>query len=243
MGVILSYAILLLVIAMIACVVYLLVYQHVINKRLSRQKTDGKKLLSPGAFFIAALGVALLIFGIGTAVMYLSAGSSPDIDDKHLNATYDYTVHDSNNIQDSYAAGYSTEKNAGYERHEETVGDIKFIYFSSKDSFDIFHPSYIIFAEYIGNDTSVVSYGYDGSFLSNTGTKICSKGASGAVIQDSICITGSASLDCIFSLTIYLYNDSGMISMQNDKEQTSSNNSKYAVTYSTLDINVNSPQD
>lgn len=243
MGIVLSYAALLLIIAVAACVVYLLVYQHVINKRLYERNTNEKRLLSPGAFSIAVFGAVLLIFGIGTAVMRLSAGSSPGIDDKYLKATYDYTVHDSGNIQGSYAAGYSTEKNAGYERHEETIGDIRFIYFTSKDSFDIFHPSYIIFAQYIGDDTSVASYGYDGSFLSNTGAKICSKGASGADMQDSICITGSASLDCTFSLTIYLYNDSGMISMQNDQEQTSSNNAKDAVTYSTLDVNVSSPQD
>ncbi len=242
MGIILSYAALLLVIMVVACIVYLLVYQHVINKRLYEQKTDGKKLLSPRTFSIAALVAVLLIFGIGTAVMRLSVGSSTGIENKYLNATYDFTVHSSGNIVDSYAAGYSTEKNAGYERHEETIGDIKFIYFTSKDSFDIFHPSYIIFAEYVGNDTSVVSYGYDGRYLSDAGTKICSKGASGAKIQKSICITGSASLDCTFSLTIYLYDDSGMISMQKDKEQTDSNNFKYAVTYSTLNIDVRLPQ-
>lgn len=241
MGIVLSYAAVLLITAVIACIVYLFVYQHVINKRLSEQKTDGKRLLSPRTFLIAVLVAALLLFGIGT--VRLSAGNSPQLDDPYLHAVYDYTVHDSGNMQGSYASGYSTERNAGYERHEETVGDIRFVYFTSEEPFDIFHPSYIIFAEYTGKDASVVSYGYNGSYLTDTGTEICSKGASGAPMRSRICITGSASMDCVFSLTVYLYDDSGMISMKNDTEQTGSNNPDYAVTCGTLNINVRLPRE
>lgn len=241
MSVIISYAVVLLVTVIVACVVYLFGYQHIINRRLSERKTDGKRLLSPRAFSVAALVATLLLFGIGTAVMRLHNDNSSQIDDKYLNATYDYTVYNSGNIQNSYAAAYSTEKNIGYERHEETIGDIKFIYFTSKDPFDIFHPSYIIFAEYIGGDDSVIAYGYDGNYLTDTGVKICGKGASGSEMQDSICITGSASLDCVFSLTIYLYNESGIISMKNDGNLAGDDSAKYALTDSTLNINVKLP--
>jgi len=232
------------VIAIIVVAVIAVYYNHytrIINQRLKEQVSDGKKVWSPATVAIITAFFGLVLFSITVLLVRINSPTS-SIDDRYFQAQYDYEAYAPEYIQQGYLSGFSIAENAGYTKHEETTGDIKYTYFISNERYDIFHPAFIIFVEYIGTG-DIISYGIQGAFLTDTSETICGKGFSGADVSDYVCIIGNTSVDCIFQISLYYYDEDGGIALLQDETIMNSNSESYSTAFGAINIEINRPQE
>ncbi|MGL6202295.1 MAG: hypothetical protein ACRC3H_25555 [Lachnospiraceae bacterium] len=242
MGITILFIALVIIIITIAVIaVYYSHYTHIINMRLKEQTSSEKKIWPPSTVAIVTSFAGLALFSITILLIRLN-GSASDIDDRYLQSQYDYNVFAPEDMQQGYLSNLSMSENAGYTKYEKTAGDIKFTYFISNESYDIFHPAFILFAEYIGT-SNIVNYGVQGDFLTDTHDSIAGKGFSGAEVSDYICVVGNTSIDCVFQLSLYYYDENNSINLQQDKTIMTGNNENHSTASGTINIELDRPQE
>jgi len=218
---------------------YYLYYSKAINKRLKERPQNRKRMLSPKTVVIVAIITALLLFSVSVLLVRMKQSEAINIGEQYLTAQYDYEVFTPQEMQQGYLESYSIDNNIGYKKHEEILGDIKFTYFVSLGSYDVYHPAFIIYVQYIGQE-DIVSFGYQGDYLTNEHIKIAGKEGAGADAQEYICILGNTSIDCIFQLSLFYYGADGDMSVNKDLNtagtDATGNNADYAIAAETIRI-------
>jgi hypothetical protein len=219
--------------------VYYYRYTRIINKRLQGQITDAKKLWAPAKVAVVTAFAGLLLFCVIVLLIRMNSAGANRIDDSYLNALYSYEVYAPEDMRQGYLSNFSIYENAGYKKAEETIQDIKYTYFISGEKFDICHPAFIVFAEYIG-EYDIVSYGIQGTYLTTEREPVYGTASSGADAPGYICVIGNASINCVFELSLYYYDEKGTEALnQNHGQYAMTGNSKeLASVCSTLNIAV-----
>lgn len=205
MTTILLYAALLAGAAVVACIVYFVVYQSVINRRLREGQRQGRRLPAPGMFAVGTVVFILLLFGGGSLLIRLSQPEPPSLGASALIPTYDFNVYGPEDMT-GYRAGYDLEQNPGYTRQVQTQGQVRLTTFTTTQPYDAFHPTYILFAEYLGD---AATYDFHGAFLDLEGKELCSKGAGGADVSGPACVLVATSANSPFALTLDYYGETG----------------------------------
>ncbi len=215
------------IMAIVIIVLYMIFYMYRINKQLRDDTRKSCKLPSPLTFLIVTV-IVMLVAVTGSA-LNMASGYEVKVPEEYMVATYEYRDYNPNQMTGCRSL-YSLDENPGYSKTVEQKGDIKFSVFTRTDSFDIFHPSFIIYAEYTGiND--ILYRGVLGSFYMPDGILIRGpKGNAGYAYEDYICIIGSATVQSTFELSIYLY-DADTFSKSEDM-------SEYAEAWETIMIQV-----
>ena len=239
--VILLIAVAIVIVAVAVVAVYYFSYTRIINTRLQGQISNGKKLWSPAKVAIVTAFIGLILFSSIVLLIRMNNTEANSIDDQYLNSIYSYEVYSPEDMGRGYLGSFSVSENIGYTKTEETIGDIKYTNFISNDKFDIYHPAFIIFAEYVG-ESDVVSYGVQGTYLTTTHEPIFGTGSSGADVPDYICIIGNTSIDCIFQLSLYYYDKDGRIALNQSENVTNGNSPELASAYATMNIIIDRSQ-
>lgn len=234
-------AVAIIIVAIAVVAIYYLHYYRVINKRLKEQPENGKRMLSPKTVGIFTVIAALLLFSISVLVVRINQSDAARIDEKYMTAQFDYDLFTPQEMQHGFLENYSINDNAGYEKHEEILGEIKFTYFVSNSAYNVFHPAFIIFAEYIGPE-DIVTLGFQGDFLTNERVPVVGKGGSGTDAQEYICILGNTSIDCVFQLSLFYYDADGDMAVNNELDtagtDATGNNADYTAAAATITIDI-----
>lgn len=185
--------------------IYFLFYKRRVNKVLASGAVKPKRLLSPLSFSVCLIIVVLIVFGgISVARSLLAKNEPANMDDRYFNAVYNFDAYNKDEMSEKYLSSYSIDENEGYTKYTEKKGDILFTFFIRNDSYDTYHPSYLIFVQYTGR-LNVKYYGLEGDFLTSSGSVICGKGFAGPPVQDYFMVIGNTSIDCSFSLEVAYY--------------------------------------
>lgn len=226
-------AFIIIVIALVIVLTYYLYYTRTINRQLKNRQTLDRKLLSPASVGIMMIIATLFAVSVATMVIYYSGQNYQYIDDQY-EEQYHFQVYSPAEMDKGYLRQFSIESNEGYEKHEEIIDDVKFTYFTSQDSYDTYHPSFIVYAEYIG-EKNVLTYSYDGYYLTEEYENIAVKIGSDAYVEDYICILGNTPTSSIFLLSVYYCDPEEISDKYNDPEYVG----KGEVARGILEVRVN----
>ena len=102
---------------------------------------------------------------------------------------------------------YSIEENAGYTKEEKVIDDVKYTTFISTEGTDALHPSFLIYAEYIGEGTPKY-HDANVSFQTFEGHEMATATVGGGESKDTtVCIVGNAFTDSNISCIVDFYDD------------------------------------
>ncbi len=135
-------------------IVYKVIYNLVIKRRLSQGLVDGRQWPSPKSILLSVLIAILLI------IIVISSIGIPNKDTSSIKTNYNQlcnvVTHTSDELNGTamgiYKNAYSTGKLSGYTKEEQTKGNFHYICFKSDDGYDALHPAFVMFVEYIGSD-------------------------------------------------------------------------------------------
>ena len=210
----------------VASVLYWLFYQHRINKQLHGETARTRRLLSPLVFTVITAFVVLIVyFGVAFALMPRDPITIRS-QQEYFNGIYDSEKYDSNEMT-GYRSLYSMDENPGYRKSLIKRGNIQFTCFIREDGPDFYHPSFIIYAQYLG-DKDILRTGYHGYFFTPYDVNLGGKGSTVGEYNDYICIIGTATKQSRFEMTVYLY----------DSDQKSEDMNEYAVESETISIQI-----
>lgn len=178
-------------------VVYSVLYRRSINKRLSDPQS-GRRMWSPLRVCIVTVITALAVFAMIAGTI---ASHNPPVSTGGAYAAV-YRPEDGEN---QYLRVYSIERNSGYAKHVQRIGDVKYTYFISEETYDSCHPAFLIYAEQIGNAKR--SYcDANCSFQAMDGKEFYSVSASEEKNEPFLCLAGNAPVDCKISCVVEYYN-------------------------------------
>lgn len=205
-SIILVFAAGLLIATILIISLYLVYYRSVINRRLSDSTyVQDRKLWSPMRVCLTTVIGALSVFAIICIILLIGKSNVPSVSESESN--YNAEILLPEKMQEGYLSTYSIEKNAGYEKREKVIDNVKYTYFISKEEADAFHPYFLIYAEYLGDNTAKY-YNAEISFQTYDGNEITSRMVGGCEINDTVvCIVGNAFSDCNVSCIVEFYNE------------------------------------
>jgi len=212
----------------VASVIYWLFYRHRINKQLHDETPRTRRLLSPLAFtVITVLVVSIAYICVAAATLAVNKDSAAArSSQEYFEATYDFQDYSAHEMI-GYRSLYSMDENPGYTKTAFKQGNIQFTCFIREDTPDFYHPSFIIYAQYLGNKNILYS-GNMGYFFTPHDINMGGKGSAGGEYNDYICVLGTATKQSRFELTIYLY----------DSNKKSEDMGEYAVERETIAIQI-----
>lgn len=192
------------IVAIAVVTIYFVIYRHSINKRLCEPQ-NSKKMWSPLKACIVTIITALVVFG---AIMGIFAGSnqSKSIGDAYKQASYNADIYQPQEMGNGYLRMYSTAENPGYTKYIKDIGNVRYTYFISDETYNSYHPAFLIFAEYIGN-AKMAYYDADCSFQTMDGKEIYSVSAGEGENKKYVCFIGNASVDCSISCIVDYYDE------------------------------------
>ncbi|MGN1343059.1 MAG: hypothetical protein ACI4U3_00670 [Traorella sp.] len=176
--------------------IYYQAYKRNVNQSLV-DSSKSKKMISP--FF---MGILCIIGGLVIYVIISLAFSNNQSENPYLNASYAFDTYYEEDIE-GYLSVYSIDENAGYDKQEEVVNNTRYTIFTREDSYDTYHPSFIIYVEYLG-DLDLVGMDLQGTFYDDEMKLICGKGFGGSY-HEKLMVVGDSSIECYFELELYYY--------------------------------------
>ena len=170
-------------------IVYTAIYNAKIKQRLEKGITTGRQWPQPKNIVLIILIVALSISCIVTILTSFPRTRYPDVNVNNIGTIESYLSSEREGTPyEHYIQAYETGKLTGYTLTEATEDEFSYKYFRSEDYFNLLHPSFVLFVDYIGSDelngfidSSSVSYGTE---LGVEG-KICGE------TSDYFCIIGN----------------------------------------------------
>lgn len=191
------------VLAVLTSGAYYLFYRAEVNKRLNSSRAGDKKLWSPLKVCLASVIGALSVFAAICLVQY--AANSAPWDGQTQLKTYHARFFSREEMREGYLRQYSVNENKGYRRTEKRIDDVKYTYFISEQDADAFHPAFIIYAQYVGEDNPQF-YDVSISFLADDGTEVSGMMVGGCETGEPIvCAVGNSFTDCGISFIADFY--------------------------------------
>jgi len=201
-------AVIAIVVIVAAAVLYRIYYQRRINRQLHDEAARPRRLLSPLAFTIITAFVVMLAF-IGL-ITYIALASGADrVPEEYRNAIYKFNAFRTSELT-GYRSHYSIEHNPGYTKSVEQHGDIRFTIFVREAGFDHYHPSFIVFFEYTGDEEVTWSAAL-GSYYTPDGNWIRHSGNGGMDFTDIFFGVGTSSIRSTVEVTAFFYGDGDIV--------------------------------
>lgn len=206
----------------ISLIVYTKLYNAKINRQLQQGITTGRQWPKPETVVLIVFGVCFLAaFVVDNACSGQSQSTGVSVNDY-----MDYVSYTSTDIKgtvyEQYTKAFETGELAGYEKIEKTEDNFHYIYFLSEKDYNILHPKFIMFVEYVGEENAVCYM--DASRVYRTeDTSFGSAG--GGDVADYYCVIGNMNLDEIvgFKYTLAVYDSVEKMS----KSDATLNNGEY----------------
>lgn len=194
------------VVAVFVIVLYLFYYRSKINRRIADPAhTEKSRLWSPMRVCLTTVIGALAVFAI---ICMILAASRPAIPPAPTPAAYHAQILSPEEMQEGYLSQYSIEENAGYTKEEKIIDDVRYTTFISTEGTDAFHPSFLIYAEYIGEGTPKY-HDANVSFQTFEGQEMATATVGGCETSGkTVCIVvGNAFSDANISCIVDFYDD------------------------------------
>lgn len=185
---------------------YFIFYRSRINRQLNNPANNRHKpLWSPLQVCLTTVIGALVVYAAACLVM-----TSPNLPpvNFHTPSPNDsaFRLLTQEEMQDGYLSRFSIEENPGYTKEVTEIDSVRYTTFRSQSEADLFHPAFLVYAEYIGSGAPA----YQDAVLTYTspdGEPIGTLAASG---MDSdarvICFMGNTFLGGTVSCTVDFYN-------------------------------------
>ena len=192
----------------VAFLIYYVIYTVVINHRISKGITDGKRLTDFSKVAMIIIIAVLVYMNWSQAKFYNSAYVqtrnnfvSVDVSDpdkprlmRQINSSIDDI---------SYVTVYSDEENPGYDKDVYVNGDFTYTVFVRSGAADDYHPDFLCFVEYTGTGTDGLSlYETSGFESPEDDGRGWRGGSGGGPIIEKVLYMGNLDEDCAFVATL-----------------------------------------
>lgn len=204
---------LVLVVILVLTVVFLykLYYTRKINKRIQSGEVTGRKLVDLSKVIMIAVITGLVIYaGILMYVIHDYDGMEYQKSRNNYavidvsKEEYTYISYGGNvPLNDaSFAKVYSKDENPGYEKDVLQSGDYRFVVFTRSAAANDFHPDFLCFVDYTGeNKEEYICYNKAGFQSLEQDGGYFFDGSAGD-IRDSLLYIGNLDNDCLFNITM-----------------------------------------
>ncbi len=173
----------------IGLVIYTIIYNTAIKRKLSQGITTGRQWPQPKNIVLIILIVALSIACVVTILTSFPRTKYPDVNVNNIGTVESYLSHELQGTPyEHYIEAYETGKLSGYTLTEATEDEFSYKYFRSESCFDLLHPSFVLFVEYIGSDELT---GFIDSSSISYGTGLGASGMICGETSDYFCIIGN----------------------------------------------------
>lgn len=214
---ILSSIILITFIVVLVVFIYYLIYSKKINKKIqSGQVVDRKMMDIPKTIKIAMITLLLAYFTIVLVSVMQDKNSVVTITRQEF-AVIDLTDYKFSsyfgareNDDASFAQVYSKESNEGYKKTVVKDGDFIFTVFTTISGSDNFHPDFLCYVDYVGEDKSELRRYTNCQFIYNTSKEISSSASCGVgEIEKELLYVGNLNGGDSFKITESLLDATG----------------------------------
>lgn len=207
--------ILLLVISIIF--IYWLIYAHKINQRILSGENEGRKLIDiPKVVMIATIvglvvfcGILMMIVNDNSNQVYTVSRNNYAIIDVSNPDKYEYISYiGGGELNDaSFAKAYNMEENPGYSREVVKSGDYVFTVFKRTSPADSFHPDFLCYAQYVGDDMEDMSCYMEAGYTQLGAESSSFSLGSGGYINECLLYIGYLDEDCQFDITMSILDE------------------------------------
>ena len=205
--------ILILLLVMIFIVAYKMVYTYKINKRIHMGEIVGKPYVDMSRMIIFAVITGLVIYsGLLTYIVSDSGNQEQHVSrnnyaiiDVSNPEEYKYTGYFGNvELEDaSFAKVYSKEENPGYNKEVIASGEYLFTVFTRNAPADSFHPDFLCFVEFKGDENTELSCYSNVGFQAFEEDDYFSVGTAGDV-SECLLYIGNVDVDYSFQISMAL---------------------------------------
>lgn len=218
----------------ITLIVYKVIYNLVIKRRLSQGTVDGRQLPSPKSVLLSVFVVILLIVVVIFSIAVLNQDTSSTR--INYNQACNVVTHTSDELDGTamgiYKNAYNTGKLSGYTKEEQTKGNFHYMCFKSDGGYDALHPAFVMFVEYIGNDDFK---GYRDITSINSDEESCVYGSNCGETSSYYFVAGNFDYDTIScTYTLGLYSDYSASKKAYDNQTSDNGDEVFEIT---VDIN------
>ena len=170
-------------------IVYTVIYNARIKKRLSQGITTGRQWPQPKNIAMIILIVALSIVCIVTVLTSFPRTRYSDVNVNNIGTIESYLSSElDGTLYEHYIEAYETGKLTGYTLTEASDDEFSYKYFRSEDYFNLLHPSFVLFVEYTGNENHT---GYIESTSISYGRELGASSMECSETSDYICVIGN----------------------------------------------------
>ena len=163
-------------IGLISLAIYTFMYNKRIEAKLKKGDKTGIQWPEPKNIVLVIMTVLVVVSGI-INLLSVDGGSGQYI---NVNQYVDYATYTSKDIvgtsAENYIEAFEKGELIGYKKEEKTENNFHYIYFISEEEYDIIHPSFILYVEYVGEkeykgymDTAKVFLDESNNFSSSGG--------------------------------------------------------------------------
>lgn len=180
-------------IIVLSVVIYYIFYSIRINRKIQNGDTDSKRMVDIPKVIMTSIIVLLLLYSI---ILSTNNRRIQSIHEEQLQNRDNYVQIDlgdytyssfSGNIEStdaSYAKIFSKEENEGYTKTVQTEGNFVFTIFTRNTSHDDFHPDFLCFVDYIGENIEKYSVYQNCEYIDSTTEKLLWGNGSGSSFSD-----------------------------------------------------------
>ena len=194
--------------------VYKIYYTHKINQKIQSGEITGRKLVDVSKMIMIAVITGLVIYA-GILMYVVSDYATKDYSVPRNNYavidtsdadSYEYISYFGNmQLNDaSFAAVYSREANAGYDKEIVESGDYRFTVFTRTSQSDDFHPDFLCFVDYTGTNMEEYMCYSKAGFQTVEVKEEQFYGESSGYIRNDLLYIGNLDEGCQFNITMSL---------------------------------------
>lgn len=194
--------------------VYKIYYTHKINQKIQSGEITGRKLVDVSKMIMIAVITGLVIYA-GILMYVVSDYATKDYSVPRNNYAvidtsdadgYEYISYFGNvQLNDaSFAAVYSREANAGYDKEIVESGDYRFTVFTRTSQSDDFHPDFLCFVAYTGTNMEEYMCYSKAGFQSVEVKEEHFYDESSGYIRNDLLYIGNLDEGCQFNITMSL---------------------------------------
>ena len=190
------------ILGIIAVFIYMLIYNHRINKQLNGEKQYKHRSVNPQSIIIIVLCIMLVVISALSIASSINQGKTTE-DELDKCSSIFYTADEFRESSLSiYESAYKNGELLGYDKTEKNDGNFHYILFEKEETYDTLQPDFIMFIEYKGKEDFSESLVKDSMFSYHNGTE-------SMISYDEpteyyfVCANTEDSIDYSFSLGLY----------------------------------------
>lgn len=205
------------IVIVLSVVIYYIFYSIRINRKIQNGDTASKRMIDIPKVVMTSIIVLLLLYSI---ILSTSNKRIQSIHEEQLQNRDNYVQIDledytyssfSGNIESadaSYAKMFSKEENEGYTKTVQTEGNFVFTIFTRNSSHDDFHPDFLCYVDYVGQNIEKYSVYQNREYIDSiTEEMLWGNSFGGSFCEDGTLFIGNINDNESFKITFALLDE------------------------------------